>query len=119
MNTILFSVLLFSSFLSINENTGIKDVIGTWNYSVPNAPVAYQIGQLILEDKEGELYGYTLAGEYKNEIIKPKLEGNNLTFTMYIEETDVSFNLNFKKNEFTGIVTYSEGTLDIKGERKK
>ncbi|MET2985991.1 hypothetical protein [Aureibaculum conchae] len=116
---LLFSIVLLSSFILTDANSDIKDVIGTWNYSVPNAPVEYQIGELILEDKEGELYGYTLIGEYKNEIIKPKLEGNNLTFIMYIEDTDVSFNLNFKKNQFTGIVSYSEGTLDITGERKK
>lgn len=116
---LLFSIVLLSSFTSTAINSDIKDVIGTWNYSVPNAPIEYQQGQLILEEKEGELSGYALIGEFKNNIIKPKLEDNNLTFSMYIEDTDVSFNLNFNKDKFTGIVMYSEGTLDITGRKNK
>ncbi len=114
-NIIILSVIIFSSFSSTDVISNSNDIVGTWNYSVPNAPYDYQKGELILEEKEGKLSGYTKVGEFKNEIEKPKLEDNNLKFTMYIEGTDVSFDLNFKKNKFTGIVTYFEGSLDITG----
>ena len=112
---ILLSVVLLSSFISVNLTSDNKDVIGTWNYAVPNAPAEYQKGQLILEDKEGELSGYTKIGDYKNYIENPKLENKTLTFTMFIEDTDVSFDLNFDHNKFSGKVTYTEGILDITG----
>jgi len=116
---VLLSVVLVSSFTSINLNPEIKDVLGTWNYSVPNAPIEYQKGQLILEEKKGKLSGYTKVGDFKNEIEKPKLEDKTLTFTMYIEDTEVNFSLNFEKDKFSGKVTYSEGTLNMTGVKQE
>lgn len=118
-NIIVLSVILCSSFTLSDLNYDAKDIVGTWNYSVPNAPIDYQQGQLILEEKEGKLSGYTLIGDYKNIIEKPTLKENNLTFYMFIEDTDVAFDLNFKKDTFSGHVTYTEGTLEITGVRKE
>ena len=118
-NCILLSVIILSSFTSNYNISTSNDIIGAWDYSVPNAPYEYQKGQLILEENAGELSGYTMVNDFKNEIDNPKLEGSNLTFSMYIEGTDVSFNLNFKENNFSGKVTYTEGILEITGIKKE
>ena len=60
-----------------------------------------------------------VAANRANESVKPNLKGNNLTFTMYIEDTDVSFDLHFESKNFKGTVVYSEGILDITGVKKE
>lgn len=117
-SAMILSVVIMSSF-AVNESIDdSKIVIGTWEYSVPDAPYEYQEGELIIEKKDGKLTGYTMMGGYKTDIEDVVVKNNNLTFYLYVESEKVSFDLEFEKKIFSGTVSYSEGELDISGKRK-
>ena len=118
-STLVLSVIAMFAFTNSDNAIDAKKVVGTWAYSVPYAPDGYQNGDLIIEEKEGKLSGYTSMDGYKTTVEKMKLEGDKLTFELYVEGTKVSFDLTFKKKTFAGKVSYSEGTLDITGKKKK
>ena len=118
-STIILSVIAMSAFTNVNNAIDAKKVVGTWAYSVPYAPDGYQKGDLVIEEKEGKLSGYTSMDGYKTTVEKMKLEGDKLTFVLYVEGTRVSFDLTFDKKTFAGKVSYSEGTLDITGKKKE
>lgn len=111
-------LVLFSNYTTDNTLNKSKKVIGTWEYSIPDAPMEYQIGDLILEESDGELSGFTMISEYKTPIEKIVLDGKNLTFKMYVQSTEVYWDLEFDKKSFSGQVSYSEGDLAITGTRK-
>ncbi len=117
-SAMILSVVIMSSF-AVNESIDdSKIVIGTWEYSVPDAPYEYQEGELIIEKKDGKLTGYTMMGGYKTDIEDVVVKNNNLTFYLYVESEKVIFDLDFEKKSFAGTVSYSEGELDISGKRK-
>lgn len=117
-SAIVLSVVLMSSFTSNEVVDESSIAIGTWNYSVPDAPYEYQEGQLIIEKKDGKLTGYTMLDGYKTDIEDVVAKKNNLTFYLYVETEKVNFNLDFEKKSFTGTVAYSEGELTISGKKK-
>ncbi len=117
---LLLLVALISNFTKTNSTTtNSKKIIGTWEYTVPNAPYEYQEGELTIEEVDGELSGYTMVGDYKTDVEDLVIEDKNVTFTINIEDTEVSFDLDFDKNSFKGTVTYVEGTLTISGTKKE
>ena len=117
---LLLLVALISNFTTTNSTTtNSKKIIGTWEYTVPNAPYEYQEGELTIEEVDGELSGYTMVGDYKTDVEDLVIEDKNVTFTINIEDTEVSFDLDFDKNSFKGTVTYVEGTLTISGTKKE
>lgn len=113
-SAMILSVVLLSSFAVDNS----KNVIGTWEYSVPDAPYEYQEGQLIIEEMDGKLTGYTMMDGYKTDIEDVVAKKNNVTFYLYVESEKVSFDLDFEKKSFAGTVSYSEGELGISGKKK-
>ena len=118
-STLFLFAIAMSSFTSLDDAIDGKKVVGTWAYSVPYAPDGYQNGDLVIEEKEGKLSGYTAMDGYKTTAEKMKLQGDKLTFELYVEGTKVSFDLTFDKKTFAGKVTYSEGILDITGKKKE
>lgn len=118
-NVLLLTVLLFSSFTFVDYEVGPRKAIGTWEYSVPDAPYEYQKGDLIIEKKEGKLEGYTMVNDYKTPVEKVKVKGNKLTFLMYLEGEDISFDITLEKKTFKGIISFSQGELEITGKKKK
>ncbi|OIQ38405.1 MAG: hypothetical protein BM563_06200 [Bacteroidetes bacterium MedPE-SWsnd-G1] len=110
-------MLVLASFTT-TSNSNAKKILGTWSYEVPDAPYDYQEGDLIFEKADGELNGYAKIGGYKTEVDNLVVDGKNVTFSMYVEETEVEFDLEFDKKSFKGTVSYVEGTLDISGSKK-
>ena len=111
--------VLFSNFTNpINLNNTTK-VFGSWEYSVPNAPYEYQNGELIIENIANELSGHINVNDSEIELENINLEKNTLTFKIYIEDTQVSFKLDFEKKSFAGNVSYAEEILSITGTKKE
>ena len=111
-------LFVLTSYTTTEDVIKTKNIIGTWEYSVPDAPYQYQKGTIIFEDKEGDLTGYFLIDGFKAQLRNLKSLKRNVTFEAYIQGTTVSFDLTFKKKSFLGSATYSEGTLDISGHKK-
>lgn len=110
--------VLFSNFTNPINLTNPTKVVGNWEYSVPDAPYEYQNGELIVENIGNALSGHINVNDSEIELENINLDKNTLTFEIYIEDTQVSFKLDFEKKTFAGNVSYSEEILSITGSKK-
>ena len=109
---LMISVLLFAG----SKNQGI---LGTWSFQAPDAPWGYHKGDLVLTKKDGK-YAATIVFDQYNKVDgeNVKVNGNKVTFTVYLEGEQVVFMGLVDKDSFTGKASYSEGELPIKAVRK-
>lgn len=117
--SMLLTLLVMLSFTGIESTVSSKNVVGTWEYSAPDAPYEYQEGKIVFEMKENKLTGYVSIDGYKIEMKNIVEVKGEVTCKAYIEGESVSFVILFKKESFTGKASYSEGTLEITGARVK
>lgn len=116
---LLIFLVTLSSFTVVSESISEKKLLGTWEYSVPDAPYEYQTGDLVFEKSEGKLIGYTLVSGYKTPVNDITIDGSKVNFNMDMQGTPIMFDLVFTKNAFMGTVTYSEGSLSMTGKKKE
>ncbi len=115
---LLLSIIVLSSFAVKDSFVGVKKILGEWEYSIPDAPYEYQKGVLVLKKVDGALVGEVLIGGQGMPMEDVKYEKNVLTAKMDVQGETVRYKLNFTKKSFEGIVSYSQGTLDMKGTKK-
>ena len=107
-----------ASFSTTDSDTTDLKMIGSWEYSAPDAPYEYQEGEIHFLMQDDKLVGYVSIEGYKIELEDIVVKGDKLTCEVYVEGESVTLELNFKKKTFTGTASYSEGTLDFSGKRK-
>lgn len=107
-------VLLAGQFV----HASIKDVVGTWNYEAPSAPYEYSKGKLIFMENGEKLEGKIKIGEYEIEMKDVKVEGENVSFGTYVEGEYIRIKIKIAQKTFNGTASYSEGTIDLKGEKE-
>ena len=95
-----------------------KDVVGTWKYEAPYAPYEYSTGKLIFSENGDKVEGKIKIGEYEIDMRNVKVDGNNVSFGAYIEGEYVSIKITLKKNTFSGTANYSEGSMEVTGEKE-
>jgi len=96
-----------------------KDLVGTWNYEAPYAPYEYSTGKLIFTEAGDKVEGKIKIGEYEIDMRNLKVEGEEVSFGAYIEGEYVSLKITLKKNTFSGTASYSEGSMEVSGEKEK
>ena len=96
-----------------------QDVVGTWDYSAPNAPYEYSKGQIIITQGEDKLEGKVDIDGYEMKLNSVKLEDDVLAFSLYVEGEYVSVKLTVKGDSFEGKASTSEGLLEVTGKRAK
>lgn len=116
---ILLAVIVLSSFTVTESFMGVKKILGEWDYAIPDAPYEYQKGVLVLKKIDGELSGEMVIGGQGSPMEEMVYEKNNLKAKMNVQGETVRFNLNFTKKTLEGTVSYSQGSLDITGTKKK
>jgi len=112
---ILFALMFNVSTVSAKD----KDVVGTWDYSAPNAPYEYSKGQIIITQGEDKLEGKVDIDGYEMKLNSVKLEDDVLAFSLYVEGEYVSVKLTVKGDSFEGKASTSEGLLEVTGKRAK
>lgn len=115
---LLLSIIVLSSFAVKDSFVGVKKILGEWEYSIPDAPYEYQKGVLVLKKVDGALVGEVLIGGQGMPLEDVAYEKNVLTAKMDVQGETVRYKLNFTKKSFEGIVSYSQGSLDMKGTKK-
>jgi hypothetical protein len=115
---LLLSIIVLSSFAVKDSFVGVKKILGEWEYSIPDAPYEYQKGVLVLSKVDGALVGELLIGGQGMPMEDVVFEKNVLTAKMDVQGESVRYKLNFTKKSFEGIVSYSQGTLDMTGTKK-
>lgn len=116
--SLVLTLIVMSSFTLLGTFKVNKKILGEWEYAVPQAPYEYQKGVLILSKEGKELKGEMVVGGYSmpmEELVNLK---SNVKAKVNVEGESVSFDLNFDKKTFEGTVSYSEGTLEISGNKK-
>ena len=111
-------LFVLTSYIVKDESIGEKKLIGTWEYSVPDAPQQYQKGEIIFVKNEGNLEGNLAINGYKTLLKNLSSKKNNVTCEAYISGENISFDLTFDKKSFIGTASYSEGSLDITGHKR-
>ena len=117
--SILFlSIIVLSSFAVKDSFVKVKKILGEWECSIPDAPIEYQKGDLVLSIVDGVLTAEMVFGGQGMPLEDVVYEKNVLKAKMEVQGETVRYNLNFTKKSFEGVVSYSQGTLDIKGTKK-
>ena len=107
---------LIEGSVHLKETTELKlevlDVEGNPVYIEPGKgiPIDYYEGNSILTS----IYVYDENSNYEEVVY----EKNNLKAVMNVQGETVRFNINFTKKTLEGTVSYSQGSLDIKGTKK-
>ena len=117
-SVLLLSIIVLSSFAIKDSFVGVKKILGEWDYSIPDAPYEYQKGVLVLKKVDGALAGEMVIGGQGTALEDVVYEKNELKAMMNVQGETVRFKLNFTKKTFEGIVSYSQGSLDMKGTKK-
>ncbi len=115
---ILLSIVVLSGFTIVDSFMGVKKILGEWDYSIPDAPYEYQKGVLVLKKIDGVLSGEMIMGGQGSPMEEIVYEKNNLKAVMNVQGEIVNFDLNFTKKTLEGTVSYSQGTLEMKGTKK-
>lgn len=115
---ILLSIVVLSGFTMVDSFMGVKKILGEWDYSIPDAPYEYQKGVLVLKKIDGVLSGEMIMGGQGSPMEEIVYEKNNLKAVMNVQGEIVNFDLNFTKKTLEGTVSYSQGTLEMKGTKK-
>jgi len=118
MNGIVLGLFLAMVVGNVFATTNAKDVVGTWNYEAPYAPYEYSKGKLVFTENGDKVEGKIKIGSYEIEMRNVKLEGENISFGAYVEGEYVSIKMKVDKKKFTGTASYSEGTIDVTGEKE-
>jgi hypothetical protein len=118
MNGIVLGLFLAMVVGNVFAATNAKDVVGTWNYEAPYAPYEYSKGKLVFTENGDKVEGKIKIGSYEIEMRNVKLEGENISFGAYVEGEYVSIKMKVDNKKFTGTASYSEGTIDVTGEKE-
>jgi hypothetical protein len=116
--TLVLTLIVMSSFTLLGTFKVNKKIIGEWEYSIPQAPYEYQKGVLILSKEGKELKGEMLVGGYATVLEDMINVKSNVKANMDVQGELVSFDLNFTKKTFEGTVSYSQGSMEITGNKK-
>lgn len=117
-STLVFTLILMSSFTLLGTFKVNKKILGEWEYTVPQAPYEYQKGTMILSKEGKVLKGEMVVGGYTTPMEELVNVKGNVKAKIDVEGESVSFDLNFSKNTFEGTVLYSQGEMEISGTKK-
>ena len=96
-----------------------KDLIGTWKYKAPSAPYEYSAGKIIFSESGDKIEGKLQIGSNQIDLRNVTVESNEVSCGVYVEDEYVKLKMTLKKNTFAGTASYSEGTLEVSGEKEK
>lgn len=95
-------------------------LIGSWDYSAPDAPVEYSAGKIVFAETAGKTTGKVmLTGGYEVAVSNLKIDNLSFTFTVEIEYETVKVSGKLSNGKITGKADSPEGVLDITAVRSK
>lgn len=117
-NGIVLGLFLAMIVGSVIAGTTSKELVGTWNYEAPYAPYEYSKGKLVFTENGDKVEGKIKIGEYAIDMRNVKVEGESVSFGAYVEGEYVSIKFKIEKTKFTGTASYSEGSIEVTGEKE-
>jgi len=114
------SILFVISFGSFSNAPKDVDPLGTWTFSVPDAPYDYQSGEIMIT-KEKKVYKVKIIFNeyYKMDASNVKYEKNSLSFRVYVDNETVYIKGTFnEKTGFKGKAMTSMGDMPMTAKKK-
>jgi len=116
----ILSIIMLSllSFITVcaQSNTKKNNPVGTWKFEASAAPEGYTSGTTIVA-QTGQKFTATMSftgSEYKIPGENVKVEGENLSFTVYVEGQNVNVQLKMENPaKMSGKASYSEGEIPL------
>lgn len=113
--------LLAISFLSFTvvsgqNNSKLKNPVGTWKFEAPYAPEGYNSGAIVvgMADKKNTATMSFTGSDYKIEGEKVNSANDSITFSVYVEGQDVKVFLKIENDTtMSGKAVYSEGEIPL------
>lgn len=117
---IIFGLLLTTSISKAQpEKTDFEDYTGTWEYTSPEAPYAYQEGQFVIAQKDGDPSVHLIFSngqEVEGENLR--IEDQQLKFGIYVETEYVSIQLEREEDKITGIANTTDSEIPLEAVRR-
>jgi len=108
-----FAITVLFMVVSCTSNVKDQEILGTWNYVANDASYGYQTGKVIFYEEGGfikatvEIQGNSIDAE------DLKIVGDNVAFSVRVEQEQSSIELELKDNKLIGNVLSSEGAIAI------
>ena len=120
---LLSSVLLFCLMSSDMMSATVKDPVGKWKFTAPEAPYGYDRGIIEISRDDEDEYIATLSFEgmsNKYNLEKVKFEEEKLSFGLYLDGEDVFIFMTFTDDDkLSGKAMHSQGEISIQASREK
>jgi hypothetical protein len=114
---------IFLLMVSCTMHMQDKGVLGTWIYTVEEAPFGFQTGRVIFYEENDsvkaklKVYGIPIGTD------NLEIDSSKVSFTTQVEHEEVSIKLEMKEDALIGMVHASEGAMAIsmvkKGRRNR
>ena len=117
MATFMALAVLFTGTLASAQNK--NDVVGVWNYEVPNAPYGYQKGKITISlDKEKNLKGEVeFQDGYKIKIKDIELKEGKVILGMNIDYEYIKTEVSVNGKTMEGFVNSPDGKLKLTAKK--
>ena len=109
------TVFVFSSALEEKNNR----LIGEWVYEVTDAPYGYEKGSLIFSEKDGQTTCVIKLEAGELSVSNLNIEKDSVTFTSYIEGSQINVKLIIEKDKLIGKVDSPEGPKTLSAIKKQ
>ena len=119
ISTIALLLVLVSGFNVMDDSRVNKKILGEWEYNVPQAGYEYQKGAIVFSKQGKELKGEVVIGNQSIPMQDVVNKKNNVKAKINVQGEGVSLDLNFEETTFKGTVTYSQGAMEISGNKKE
>jgi len=113
----LFLVLAASSF-KLDSYAPRFTPVGNWEYSVPGVEAGYEKGSMLISREDKDYTVTMVLNEFsKTEAEKVIYKRKQISFTIWVENEEISVAGTFDKDHFSGTITYSDGVFSITATR--
>lgn len=120
----LFVILSFLSLVSFSNQSksaesDFKKILGSWEFSAPNAPQPYNQGTLVLKDVEQKLTGaFSVEGQVVT-IPKIAFTNDSLIMDFEVENTPISLKMVLKDGKLQGSTDTPNGIVTVTAKQSK
>ena len=108
-----FTIAILLIVASCESSMQDHGILGTWNYTVEDAPFGFQTGKVIFFEEDSamkakiKIYGFSIDTE------NLMIDGTKVSFTSQVEHEQISIVLDLVDDQLIGEVRASEGAMYI------
>lgn len=111
-------LFLFCGFLALQSMAVTDGVEGVWTYEATGTPPEYSKGEITITRTDDAYQLVLTIGQMSIDADKVKVEGQQVDFSLYIEDSKIDVSLTIDGDTLTGKAESYDGTFPLKGKRK-